>query len=239
MTTVLYSDRPGNRAADRPDAAGDGSQNAGPVIVLTYPHAGADRLRSLLASTTKTLATSLITAMLARLGGRRWCEFAMASPSAAETFLQLYPQARFLCLHRACTDVIYAILHASAWGPAGPEFAPFTVTYPGSAVTALAAYWSAHTEALIAFEQAHPEVSRRVRYEDLADSDESDGLLAFLGLPVHASGKAERTVPGHDSQASGHHGRDPFPAGQIPASVLADADDLMTKLGYPPLVSSE
>lgn len=156
-----------------------------PVIVLTYLHSGAERLRDLLArhpglactsgtgilplcaqaaeawrsadyhastrlsplavNSTRTLASAIIIALLARAGAQRWCETATADPATAETFLQLYPGKRVLCLHRGCVDVVRAALHNSTWGVAGPAIAPFTASYPGSAVAALTAYWAART----------------------------------------------------------------------------------------------
>jgi hypothetical protein len=279
MTAVSPAHPAGDHAVGRQDTADDPGQGRSPVIVLTYPHAGAARLRAMLAAhpdlgcttgtgilplcqqaadtwraadgtgvhlsalaaaSTRALATGIVTAMVARLGGRRWCEFAAAPPSAAETFLQLYPQTRLLCLHRAWTEVVHAAVHASSWGPSGPELAPFTAAHPDSAVTALTAYWLTRTEALIDFEHDHPDVSLRVRYEDLADSAEHAHVFAFLGLPLPAPGIAGRPDPDDGSQPSGARGhRDPFPARQVPAQLLARAHDLMTRLGYPPLASSD
>lgn len=76
-----------------------------------------DALPSRLAlAATRALATSVITTVLAREGKRRWCEVAAPNSKAAKTFLNVYPGTRFLCLHRACPDVIRAALDASPWG---------------------------------------------------------------------------------------------------------------------------
>ena len=80
-------------------------------------------------TSTRVLATSIITAVLARAGRRRWCEVAAVNPQAAETFLGLFPGTRFLCLHRACTGVIRAALDASPWGTTHPAFVPYTRAY--------------------------------------------------------------------------------------------------------------
>src|ERR1035441_8887252 len=88
-------------------------------------------------------------------------------PRCAETFLQLYPSAKFICLHRRCPEVILAGVNANPWGLEDSAFKSFTAGYPGNAVAAIAAYWAASTEPLLEFEQAHPGSCHRVRYEDL------------------------------------------------------------------------
>ena len=183
-----------------------------------------------------------MTSIVARAGKRRWCETAAAERSAAETFLALFPAARFVCLHRACPDVIYSTLQASPWGLAGPGFAAHTAAHPGSTVAALAAWWVAHAAPVLAFEQDHPQACRRVRYEDLAAEParaERD-ILAFLGLDAQALTLPD--LPGDDApdpaplagaDAPGC-GAD-LPAGQIPPQLLAQVNNLHARLGYPPL----
>lgn len=256
-----------------------GGERSGPVIVLTYAHAGGARLQALLsahpaltctagtgllpacsqavaawrqaegrpegvlsplaASSVRTLAASLMTAVLARSGKSRWCETVAAERSAAEAFLALFPAAQFLCLHRSCQDVIYATLRASPWGLAGPGFAAYTAAYPGSTVAALAAWWAGHARPMLAFEQDHPHACLRVRYEDLAEDPariERD-VLEFLGLDEQVPGLPE--PPGNDGPALAGAdapgcGAD-LPAEQIPSPLLAQVSNLHSRLGYPPV----
>ena len=144
-------------------------------------------------TTTRALAASVITSVLAREGKRRWCEMAAANPPAAETFLMLYPGTRFLCLHRACPGVVRAALDASPWGIADPVFAPFTLAYPASTLAALTAYWVTYTRTVLAFEAAHPQACLRVRFEDLTQGRQArERITSFLGLV----GAAVRPIPG-------------------------------------------
>jgi len=285
MTAVLEPRRLGadgapaaTEAADLADgAAGRAAADTAMVIVLTYPHAGAERLRSLLAgqpdlactsgsgilplcehaaatwrrvearadgrlsrlaaSSVRALVMPVITTVLARQGGRRWCEFAAAPPRAAETFLQIHPQTRVICLHRSCADVIHAAIHASPWGLAGPEYAPYTAAYPASTVAALTAHWTALTAPLIAFEESQPDACRRVRYEDLADDACPSDLFAFLGMQAPRPGIANPESPDDATPSPRPADRAPFPVDQVPAPLLAQADSLARKLGYPSLAS--
>ena len=193
-------------------------------------------LSPLALASVRALATGIITSMLIRTGKRRWCELATASPVSAETFLQIYPGTRFVCLHRSCPDMVYAALHASPWGLAGPAFAPFTATHPGSAVAALTAYWAAHAGPLVTFEESHPAVCHRVRYEDLTGGSRASALFAFLGMEIPGAGMPGAHDASDNTAEPGAAGcATPIPAGQIPPQLLAQANDLAGKLGYPPL----
>ena len=123
----------------------------------------------------RALADGIIVSLLARTGKRRWCEFCHAMPDTAQTFALLYPGTRFVCLDRSCGNVIRAALDASPWGLADPALVPFIWAYPISATAALAAYWTAYTQSLLAFEAAHPSAVLRVRFEDLAEAGQTQG----------------------------------------------------------------
>lgn len=267
------------------DAARDGVNGAvrsAPVVVLTYTHAGARRLRALLddrpelactsatgvlaacdqaaaawrrterradgplsalaTTSVRALATGMITAIVARAGRPRWCETVAADRGAAETFLRLFPATRFICLHRACSDVVYAALRANPWGISGPGFAPFTAAYPGSTVAALAAWWGGHTGSMLAFERAHPDSCLRLRYEDLLADTEATaaGIGDFLGLTgvypalsVHpvGSGPGAPDPAGADAPGCGVE----LPAGQLPDALLTHVNGMLARLGYPPI----
>jgi len=187
----------------------------------------------------RALASAMMTTIAARAGRPRWFETSAAEPSAAETFLDLFPGTRFVCLHRACPDVIYATLQASPWGLAGQAYAEYTPSYPGSTVAALAAWWVGHAGSILAFEQEHPAPCMRLRYEDLAaDPVRTEREIGeFLGLksevPVlpELPGDPRQALTGADAPGCGAG----LPAGQIPAGLLAQVNELHRQLGYPPL----
>jgi hypothetical protein len=185
---------------------------------------------SLASTATRVLAASVITSILAREGKPRWCEIAAANPQAAGTFL---------CLYRACPDVIRAALNVSPWGITDPVFAPFTIQYPANTVASLTAYWVTFTGLLLAFEREHPGSCLRVRFEDLAQGRQAEERIAsFLGLAEVAG----RPVPGghgepQPASPGTEHGAD-LPARLIPAALLAQANDLLRQLDYPPMAGA-
>jgi hypothetical protein len=194
----------------------------------------------LAAVTTRALAESIIISVLAREGKRRWCEFSYALPEVAETFALLYPGTRFVCLYRSCGDVIRAVLDASPWGIADPVFAPFTRAYPASTAAALAAYWIAHTSSLLAFEEARPQAVLRIRYEDLAEAEEqtASAVMSFLGI-ASRGGDTALALEGQDRPGTVlSPAKADLPAGLIPPSLLAQANNLLKQLDYPVLPDS-
>jgi hypothetical protein len=198
---------------------------------------------SLATAAIRAMAASIMTAILARNGKKRWCEIAAANPQAAETFLRLYPGTRFLCLYRSCPGVIRAALDTSPWGIIDPEFAPFTTRYPASTAAAVTAYWVTVTAPLLDFERAHPQACLRVRYEDLAQDQhdqqdhkaEEGRITSFLGLV----GTAGQAIPGgRDEPRSAAPGAEPavgLPVSLLPPALLAQANDLLQQLGYQPM----
>jgi hypothetical protein len=252
------------------DPPGDGL-----VIIVSYGHAGADRVQHglaaavglactsgtgvipqcaaaveawqriedrdglaispLAAATVRSLVTAQMTAILARTGQTRWCELTTAAPATVELFAQVIPQARFVCVHRSCPDVIRAALQASPWGLHGPGLVPYLHAYPGNNVAALAAYWANSTQELLAFEATHLATACRIRYEDAAarPDEEFATARAFLQLehapPPGPSGPDH--VPVQDSDRSTGRLAD-VPAEMIPEPLRERISRLHAELGY-------
>lgn len=193
-------------------------------------------LPSLAKASIRAMASAMIIAITSRAGRPRWFETAAAEPSAAETFLGLFPGTRFVCMHRACQDVIHATLRASPWGLAGQAYAPYTAAYPGSTIAALAAWWTDHAGSILAFEREHPQACMRLRYEDLATDPARTGrqIREFLGLqevPSLPEPPGETLQDPADTPGCGAD----LPHGQIPPGLLAQVNELHHRLGYPPI----
>lgn len=178
----------------------------------------------LAAASVKALCSGLMTVILARDGRRRWCEFCAAPPTVARSFLRLYPQTRFLLVHRRVEAVTRSILDDNRWGLASAEFSPFVAAYPASTVAALASYWAARAASLIEFELAHGASCHRVRIEDLTTdpvaAERDIGEFLGLSMPMPATGRERQPD------------RTEFPLGQIPPPQLARLDELHEALGY-------
>jgi Sulfotransferase family len=265
------------------EAADDGR---GPVIVLSYPGAGAASLQDLLnrsrtlcctagtgilplcelaaatwrrvedrdgpltglaLASIRTLANSMIMIMQARLGGVIWCEAAFASPAGATVFLDAYPAARALCLHRDCAAVMRAVALAYPWGVAGTPYADFAARYPANVAATVAAYWAARTDELLQFETTHAGRCLRVRHEDLASQPASMAMAVSEFLSIETPPGATLPPPGSWPQASGPpdsvlavtgvtdgtgRGMSESPASHLPGPLLDLVNGLQDQLGY-------
>lgn len=185
---------------------------------------------------------------LQRRGRRRWCDKSLGSYRNADLLRQIYPEAQFICLYRHCMDVIASGIEACPWGLRGFGFEPFAAQNPGNSVAAIGSYWLSATEAILAFEEKHPQSCHRARYEDLVGESEATtaAILSFLGVAEmpgiteacfrvpHESGG-----PGDDkvwfsagiTSASAGRGRS-VPVAGLPSRVRQPVNDVLGRLGY-------
>jgi hypothetical protein len=193
----------------------------------------------LAASSIRAMTTTMTACIFARSGKSRWCEISFASPEVAGMFRAVYPDTRFCCLHRACSDVIFGGLQGIPWELSDDRLAPYVAAHPGNEVAALAAYWLTRTRALLAFEAANPLICQRVRYEDLVAAPAAiSEMLALMGLRQDAAMTSHLVSAGMETEiaAAGLPGcGEAIPAGQIPPSLRAEVNDLLARLAYPPL----
>ena len=192
-------------------------------------------------SSTRVLVSTQLTTVLSASGKRRWCELAISASNAAQTFLHIFPAARFVCVHRACTDMVSAAIAAQPWGLAGPAMSRFTASYPGNSVAAAASYWASATEQLLAFEAANPQATSRVRCEDvIADAEHAlDSVRSALHLNQQTHQRLLPRFPGRAESAredeGGRHLQ--VPVDMIPAQLRNRIDHLHAQLSYPPAAS--
>jgi hypothetical protein len=197
------------------------------------------QLSRLAISTLRALITTQVTMILAEAGKARWCELAIGATSAAQSFLQAFPDTAFVAVHRRSTDMIRAAVQASPWGLHMPRLAPYLSAYQGQTAAALAAHWADSTELLLAFEAANPRVTYRVRYEDAA-ADSSHALAnlrSCLGLSCAVPHEAQLPEPASAGQPASEQMPPPetaLPAYAIPRPLLDRLTQLHAELGYPP-----
>jgi hypothetical protein len=195
-------------------------------------------LSRLAVSTIRGIVSAQVTVMLGFSGKSRWCELATATPSAVESFLQVFPHAGIVCVHRASLDVIRAGVRASPWGLQGQGLMPYILSHPGNSVAALGAYWAHSTEQLLVFEAEHPTAAHRVLYEDVAGNPFQALITARASLGLHGEVSGQVSPERMDIPA---HGAEPQPSEQevpvemIPEPLRERITHLHAQLGYPPL----
>jgi hypothetical protein len=185
---------------------------------------------------------------LARHGKRRWCDKSLDSHLFADLMIQLYPEAKFICLYRHCMDVIASGVEACPWGITRYGFDPFVAQNPGNSVAAIGSYWLATTQVITAFEQKHPGACHRVRYEDLVTAPEATAaaIFSFLGerpvpgitracftSPHEGSGFGDEKIWFTDDVTDSSMGRGVrVPAGALPGPLRQLVNEALARLGY-------
>lgn len=182
----------------------------------------------------RALVTSMITVIQASGGGSRWCETAFTGDAVAQSFLQVFPEAQFLCLHRSLPEIYREATHAYPWGLSTSPFWRYSAANPGNNVATVAAYWAARTEALLEFEAQNPGSCQRIRYEDVsADRPRHLGvILARLGVDASDLGGGRGSSESQVADLSGSGAGAQLPEEWMPLPLLAKVRDLHAKLGY-------
>jgi hypothetical protein len=188
----------------------------------------------LAASSIRALVSTQLTVILAASGGQRWCELANTAPSAASAFLRVFPAAKLVCVHRACTDVISAISAAHPWGLDGPVLSRFALGYPGNTVAALGAYWAWATEQLLEFETDYPQAAIRLRYEDAVGGPSAlNNIRSFLHLTPQVG---QQPLPGQQGLIRAIEAQakptPPAPTNMLPGPLSDRIRHLQSTLGY-------
>lgn len=200
------------------------------------------RLSALAQASIRSMVGAMNTVVLAGASGSSWCEIAIAQPTAARTYLKIFPAAKFLCLHRHCLDVIRSVARTYPWGLTDSPFDQFTATFGGTVAPA-AAYWRKHTEAMLEFEEDYPAACLRINHEDVTHDPSAvmDQIWRFVGSSQPGNLTLRNVIddsPGQTSNASmavTGDADDPIrqvPVNQIPAQLRAEIDSLLAQLGY-------
>jgi hypothetical protein len=190
----------------------------------------------------------MMTSYLERRGKKRYCDKSLGAAQHAGLLLQIWPEARFICLYRHPMDVIASGIEASPWGLASYGFEPYIGVPPDNNVAALARYWLDYTTSIVKAEERFTDRCLPVRYEDLVTDPDGqiERILGFIGAaPV--PGIVERCFgPEHQRFGPGDYkiwntsrvspdsvGRGwAMPAGKIPEPLLARVNELADVLGY-------
>ena len=159
-----------------------------------------------------------------RHGSNRWLANPVDCIVFAGQLARLWPQSQFICLTRHCSDVIASSIDASRWAMSGAGLAPDPAARaaPGDAAAAIAEFWLASAQAIVAFSQSYPGRCHHLRHEDLRTDPEGtlQRLFSFLGVPP-----PELTpMPGPPAPQ--------VPVTTAPPAVTDSIDQVLAALGY-------
>ena len=191
---------------------------------------------------------SIMQTYAAAKGKQVWCEKSTTSMPSLDLLATVFPDARYLCLHRNSTDVVHSTLEASRyeWTPTVWEF----VRGKRNFTQAILEHWADETEQQLAFEQAHPRTAFHIKYESIVAEPEPTlrALFAFLELPwephlletvfeqSHDRGPGDskiRFTKRIEKDTVGKGTRVPLQV--FGEALIARVNSLHARLGYPPI----
>jgi protein-tyrosine sulfotransferase len=116
-------------------------------------------------------------------GKQGWCEKTPVNLQSLDLIDRVFPDARHVCLHRNCMDVVHSALEAGRYGFV-EGLAEYARRDPTNLVAAMAESWADKTEWLLAFERAHPDKCHRIKYEAVVFEPASvlPPMFKFLGV---------------------------------------------------------
>src|SRR5215510_15752911 len=116
-------------------------------------------------------------------GKRIWCEKTPRNLQTLEILHEVFPDARYICLHRNCMDVVHSSLEVN-WPSFMNQLAPYIKRNHENLTAAIVDSWIDKTGKLVAFERANQEKCFRITYESLVLEPVAslDAMFAFLGL---------------------------------------------------------
>jgi protein-tyrosine sulfotransferase len=239
-------------STDRPADATETPDNA-----VTNPgDAGVSLFRGLPGVAHQAITEAVLAPMAhycAPIGKRIYCDKSLDSVQHLEVVRTLFPEVRCILLFRHVMDTVASGIEASPWGFQGYGYAPFIQRSSENFVAALVSYWLAHVDATLRWEQAHPELCHRVRYEELVMEPaktlaqifeflEVAGDLSVLARAFERGRGRAAVGPGdykvtYTSEVHGASiGRGKrVPVWMIPPPMLDAVNESLATLGYSPL----
>lgn len=196
----------------------------------------------------RSVAEGLLRAHLARTGKADWCDKSLSNVFHLDRLAEVWPEARFVLLHRHCMDMVLSGIEASPWGLSEYGFGTVAQRSPTDTVVALAAYWADRTARMLDFERRQGSRCLRLRYEDLVAEPavELARLWDHLGVepveppegsfgaPGAAAGPGDHTIWYTDrlhGEAVGRGAR--VPPDHVLGPLRAHVNELLEALDYP------
>lgn len=133
-------------------------------------------------SEVRRIADGLMEPYVRGKGKRTWCEKTPKNVDFVDTLLQVYPEAKYICLHRHCMDVVYSCLEAAMVGLSAEL--PFYARNGNNQINVWVDSWVERTSKILAFEKQHGSKCIRVKYESLVLEPEKilRPMFEFLGV---------------------------------------------------------
>ena len=202
---------------------------------------------------TRRLVGDMLAAAAAAKGKTLWCDKSPSNLEHVPVIERIFPEARYLVLHRHALDFAMSCLRFSTYGFFLTVVDEYVRKDHRNFLRALLQAWNDKTAELLDFEHRHPGRCLRLRYEDLVADPAAtlERICGFLGVErvpdlatrVFSSPHQQRAYHG-DPKAYYSSGIADSSVGSgaeislgalrlVPAEQIARMNELLTTLAYP------
>lgn len=183
-------------------------------------------------------------------GKKLWCDKTPANLEYLGEIEATFPDARYICLHRACLDVVHSTLESRKQRKTQDAYTPFEGTHPELVISFMLEKWVQAAEKMLEFGASNPDRCLRLRYEDLiADPPKVlEPLFRFIGVAwdpsllekvftaPHDIGTGDEKILTTDRIEKGNAGKgraiDPALLAKLPRVLLERRKKAEQALGY-------
>lgn len=138
----------------------------------------------------RRMVTELMDTYARSKGKRMWCEKTPRNLGYLDILHDVFPDAKYICLHRNCMDVVHSCLEASKVGffvDISYYAKNIPSTYARNAfghASVFADSWADKTSTMLAFERQHPDQCFRLKYESMVIEPAATlrSMFEFLGV---------------------------------------------------------
>ncbi|NEP13161.1 MAG: hypothetical protein F6K14_23730 [Symploca sp. SIO2C1] len=176
-----------------------------------------------------------------------WCEKSPNNLQFLKILKSVFPEAKYICLHRHAMDVVHSCLESSRLSLM-PEQLNYVCQNSGSIVGAMVQNWVEKTQEILRFEQEYPEQCFQIKYESyiLNPIDTLQAMFEFLGVSwdsalldsvfsiEHDLGREDPKVAYSNRIHNNSIGKGAqIDTLRIPPRLIEEMNELLTKLQYP------
>ena len=187
-------------------------------------------------------------------GRRMWCEKSPRNLKYLDVLKEVFPDAKYICLHRHCMDVVHSCLEGAGNGffvdisYYARNISDSYARTNGNHISTFIDSWMDKTDRLLRFERENPSNCYRIKYESIVEDPGAalKPMFEFLGVEwdekvldqvfamQHDQGPGDRKVAftrkiHRDSIGQGMK----VSTSLIPADILEKMNATLTRLDYP------
>jgi hypothetical protein len=129
-------------------------------------------------------ALDLIQKQLLTSNKSLFCDKSLPNIDFSEMLIDLFPEAKFICLYRHPLDFVHSALEACKFGYGSFGLTTYAASHIDNFLLGMIRAWSEKTAILAQFESSHSDRCIHVKYEDLVADTEAtvNKLLSFLSV---------------------------------------------------------